>query len=72
MLIQRFEKVDLWFSKVLISLQGIKNFDLNITYQAVKHAATTNQKHAGRVDLQDYIKLGYVPLDKGFTVFSHL
>lgn len=44
-------------------LSGIRNFDLNLAYKAMKQSATQQQQHAGRPGLDQYIKLGYVPYE---------
>jgi len=41
--------------------KGIRNFDLNVSYQAVYQAATTQQQYASRQDVADWIKYGFVP-----------
>jgi len=44
-------------------LKGFKNFDINTAYKAMVQAATTNQKHAGRDCLDQWINLGFIPND---------
>jgi len=44
--------------------KGIRNFDLNVSYQAVYQAATTQQVHASRNDVADWIAHGFIPDDK--------
>jgi len=53
--------------------KGIRNFDLNLSYQAVYQAATTQQAHDSRTDVADWIKYGFIPDDKdGIAVCDSL
>jgi predicted alpha-1,2-mannosidase len=44
-------------------MRGIRDFDLNLAYKAMKQSATQQQPHAGRTGLEEYIKQGYVPYE---------
>eukprot|EP01119_Soliformovum_irregulare_P012554 TRINITY_DN3269_c0_g2_i4.p1 TRINITY_DN3269_c0_g2~~TRINITY_DN3269_c0_g2_i4.p1 ORF type:complete len:741 (+),score=200.96 TRINITY_DN3269_c0_g2_i4:19-2241(+) len=43
--------------------KGIE-FDIKMAYDAMKIAATTERKNAGREFIQDWLHLGYIPFDK--------
>eukprot|EP01112_Ceratiomyxa_fruticulosa_P018977 TRINITY_DN6143_c1_g1_i1.p1 TRINITY_DN6143_c1_g1~~TRINITY_DN6143_c1_g1_i1.p1 ORF type:complete len:764 (-),score=125.90 TRINITY_DN6143_c1_g1_i1:103-2394(-) len=44
--------------------KGLTNFDVQLAYKAVRQSATTQQVHASRVDIQDWINLGYISYEK--------
>ena len=51
--------------------QGIRNYDVDKAYEAIKHVQTTPGRphegggHVGNRHLESYMKLGYVPVEKG-------
>jgi predicted alpha-1,2-mannosidase len=52
--------VDTWF-------RGIRNFDIELAYEAMRKSATTPGKDNNlRPDIDDYLKLGYVPIKKPY------
>ncbi len=44
-------------------LRGLKGFDANLAYEAVKHSST-NSSFNYKVNWEDYMKYGYLPSDK--------
>ena len=51
-------------------LKGITNFDVSTAYQAMKLAATTERKHAGRSCLQNYLNNGCIQFQQSIIHFS--
>jgi putative alpha-1,2-mannosidase len=49
---------------ITIGILGLKSFDIKTAYEGMKQSATQSQANAGRSDIQDWIKLGYIPYDK--------
>ncbi|KAH3743396.1 alpha1,2-mannosidase subfamily protein [Pelomyxa schiedti] len=43
--------------------KGVQDFDVEATYAAMKYAATETQQYDSRVDINDWINLGYIPGD---------
>jgi len=48
-------------------LKGIRNFDVNLAYKAMVDTATTSRRNGGRTDIDDWIKIGYIPYEKSRT-----
>ena len=45
-------------------LRGVKDFDINLAYEAMKHnASIAEMGNPARPGLPDYLKYGYIPLD---------
>eukprot|EP01130_Rhizamoeba_saxonica_P016699 TRINITY_DN776_c0_g2_i2.p1 TRINITY_DN776_c0_g2~~TRINITY_DN776_c0_g2_i2.p1 ORF type:complete len:695 (+),score=149.93 TRINITY_DN776_c0_g2_i2:261-2345(+) len=42
-------------------IKGVEDIDMDTAYKAMKQAATQKQQNAGRRDLVDWNKLGYIP-----------
>lgn len=50
-------------------LRGIKDFDVDLAYEAMKHHATTPGKdNEARPGLEDWLNLGYIPDDADYTL----
>lgn len=50
-------------------LRGVKDFDVNLAWEAMTHNASTNElKNDARPGLNDWIKYGYIPDDASYTL----
>jgi len=50
--------------------KGITNFDIQTAFKGMLQSATQTQKHAGRDDIEDWIKRGYIIYDNDNTSTS--
>jgi len=49
-------------------LRGVKDFDVNLAWEALKHNASTREKNPARPGLDDWLKSGYIPDDARYTL----